>query len=144
MKTYADTSFLVSLYVSDAHSERANAWMKGQAESLPFTPLHRHEVRNAIRLAVWRKEIGGAERLQVLRLIDADLKEGFFTYQPVAWTDAFREAERIGDMQTELTGLRATDLLHLGIALSLEATEFLSFDKTQRKAAVGAGLKCKP
>lgn len=143
MKAYADTSFLVSLYVSDAHSEKANAWMKRQTEPLPFTPLHRHEVRNAIRLAVWRKEIDGAERQQVLRLIDADLKQGFFTHQPVAWMDAFREADRIGEMQTELTGLRATDLLHLGIASSLEATEFLSFDATQRKAAIGAGLRCK-
>ena len=144
MKTYADTSFLVSLYLSDAHSGKANAWMKRRAAPLPFTPLHRHELRNAIRLAVWRKELDGAQRREIFRLIELDLKEGFLTHQPVAWNEAFREAERIGETQTEATGLRATDLLHLGIASVLEATEFLSFDATQRKAAAGAGLKCKP
>ena len=144
MKTYADTSFLVSLYLSDANTGKANAWMKRLAAPLPFTPLHRHELRNAIRLAVWRKELDGAQRREILRLIELDLKEGFLTHQPVAWNEAFREAERIGETQTEATGLRATDLLHLGIASVLEATEFLSFDATQRKAAAGAGLKCKP
>jgi len=144
LKTYADTSFLASLYLSDARTGKANAWMKRLAAPLPFTPLHRHELRNAIRLAVWRKELDGAQRREILRLIELDLKEGFLTHQPVAWNEAFREAERIGETQTEATGLRATDLLHLGIASVLEATEFLSFDTTQREAAAGAGLKCKP
>ena len=144
MKAYADTSFLVSLYLLDAHTAKANAWMKRLAAPLPFTPLHRHELRNAIRLAVWRKELDAAQRREILRLNELDLKEGFLAHQPVAWNEAFREAERIGETQTEATGLRATDLLHLGIASVLEATEFLSFDATQRKAAAGAGLKCKP
>ena len=144
MKTYADTSFLVSLYLFDTHTEKANALMKRQSEPLPFTPLHRHEFRNAIRLAVWRKELDVAQKREIFRLIELDLKEGFLLHQPVAWSDAFREAERIGESQTEATGLRATDLLHLGAAFALEASGFLTFDATQRKAATGAGLKCKP
>jgi len=144
LKTYADTSFLVSLYLSDTHTDKANAWMKRQADPLPFTPLHRHELRNAIRLAVWRKDLDSVQRREIFRLIESDLKGGFLMHQPVAWIDAFREAEKIGETQTETTGLRATDLLHLGVASVLEATEFLSFDTTQRKAATGAGLKCKP
>jgi hypothetical protein len=118
--------------------------MKRQAESLPFTPLHRHELRNAIRLAVWRKELAGSQRREIFRLIELDLREGFLMHQPVAWHAAFRESERIGETQTETTGLRATDLLHIGMAFALEATEFISFDVTQRKAAIGAGLKCWP
>ncbi|MEI8342362.1 MAG: type II toxin-antitoxin system VapC family toxin [Verrucomicrobiota bacterium] len=144
MKAYADTSFLVSLYVSDAHTAKAAAWMKHHPESLPFTPLHRHEFRNAIRLAVWRKELDGAQRREIFRLVDLDLREGILIPQSVAWIDAFREAERIGGIQTESTGLRAADLLHLGVASLLEVSEFLSFDAIQRKAAAGAGLKCKP
>jgi predicted nucleic acid-binding protein len=144
LKTYADTSFLVSLYLPDTHTDKANAWMKRKAAPLPLTPLHRHELRNAVRLAVWRKDLNGAQRREIFRLIELDLKEGFLLHQPVAWNDAFREAERIGETQTEAMGLRATDLLHLGIAFTLEADEFLSFDATQRKAAAGAGLRCKP
>jgi hypothetical protein len=144
LKAYADTSFLVSLYVSDAHTGKASAWMKHHGEPLPFTPLHRHEFRNTIRLAVWRKELDGAQRREIFRLLDLDLKEGILMHQSVAWIDAFREADRIGEMQTETTGLRAADLLHLGIASLLEAVEFLSFDSIQRKAAGGVGMKCKP
>lgn len=143
MKIYADSSFLVSLYVSDGHTEKAIAWMNRHAQSLPFTSLHRHEVRNAIRLAVWRDELDSAKRREIFRLLDADVKDGFLTPQPVKWIDAFREAERIGEMLTETTGLRAADLLHLGIGSLLDATEFLTFDATQRNAAIGAGLKCK-
>ncbi len=35
--------------------------MKQWAHPLPFTPLHRHELRNAIGLAVWRKELDGVK-----------------------------------------------------------------------------------
>jgi predicted nucleic acid-binding protein len=143
LKTYADTSFLVSLYVPDVHSDKASAWMSRHTEPLPFTPLHRHELRNAIRLAVWRKQLDGEQRREILRTVETDLKDGFLEHLPVAWTDAFREAEQIGDAQTEQTGVRAADLLHIGIASLVEATEFLTFDATQRKAALGAGLKCR-
>ena len=142
MKTYADTSFLVSLYLDDDHTEAANSWMKRRAEPLPFTPLHRHEFRNAIRLAVWRKQIDGAQRREFFRLMDEDLKAGYLERHAVVWTDAFREAERIGAAQAEQTGVRAADLLHIGIASLLETKEFLTFDTTQRKAAMGAGLMC--
>ena len=52
MVAYGDTSFLFSLYGNDANS--AQAWTIGDALKVPlaFTPLHRHELRNAFRLAV--------------------------------------------------------------------------------------------
>ncbi len=143
MKAYADTSFLVSLYLDDAHTDTANAWMKRRINPLPFTPLHRHEIRNAIRAAVWRKQIDGAQRREYFRLMEEDLKAGFLEHQAVGWTDAFREAERIGEAQAEQTGVRSADLLHIGIASVLGAVDFLTFDATQRKAATGAGFKCK-
>ena len=142
MKTYADTSFLVSLYLDQDHTEKASAWLRRYAQPLPFTPLHRHEVRNAIRLAVWRREIDGAKRRELFHQLEEDIKEGIFVHRPVNWIDAFREADRIGEVQTETTGLRAADLLHVGIASLLGASEFLTFDEVQRKAAAGSGLKC--
>jgi len=143
LKAYSDTSFLVSLYLDDDHTDVANAWMKRRADPLPFTPLHRLEFRNAIRTAVWRKQIDGAQRRELFRLMEEDLKAGFLAHQAVGWTDSFREAERIGESQAEQTGVRAADLLHIGIASVLGAKEFLTFDATQRKAAIGAGLACK-
>jgi predicted nucleic acid-binding protein len=142
LRTYADTSFLISLYLDDDHTGKANEWMKHRAEPIPFTPLHRHEFRNAIRAAVWRQQIDGAKRREFFRQMDQDLKAGFLVHQAVAWTDAFREAERIGESQAEQTGVRAADLLHIAIASVLDADEFLTFDAAQRKAAIGAGFEC--
>jgi hypothetical protein len=134
----------VSLYFQDVHSPKATDWMRRRAEPLPFTPLHRHEFRNAIRLAVWRRQMNSAERRKIFHLVDADLKEGLLTHQSLKWTDAFRETERIGETVTEQTGVRSADLLHIGIAYFLEAEEFLTFDAAQRKAATMAGFKCWP
>jgi hypothetical protein len=55
MKFYADTSFLYSYYSADANSARADSWRQSNAVTLPFTLLHRLELRNAIELAVFQK-----------------------------------------------------------------------------------------
>jgi predicted nucleic acid-binding protein len=143
LKAYADSSVLVSLYLDDGHSDKAIAWMKRQSEPLPFTQLHRHELRNAIRLAVWRKQMDSTGRRKAFLLLDQDLKDKFLVHRQVTWADVFREAERIGEAQTESTGLRAADLLHIAIASCLASEEFLTFDAVQRRAAMGAGLKCR-
>ena len=44
---YADTSFLVSLYLTDVHSAVARAAAARMRQPLAFTPLHRLELRNA-------------------------------------------------------------------------------------------------
>ncbi len=74
MEAYADSSFLVSLYGEDANSPAAQRWMSRRAEVLPFNPLHRLEVRNAIRLAVRRGELDPADRRAALAPLDADLR----------------------------------------------------------------------
>jgi predicted nucleic acid-binding protein len=144
LKAYADTSFLVSLYFSDAHTDRASRLMARRTDALPFTPFHRHEFRNAIRLAVRRQQMGETERREIFRSVESDLKESILAHQSISWTDAFREAERIGEAQTEQTGIRSADLLHIGIALTLNAEEFLTFDAIQREVAISAGFKCNP
>jgi hypothetical protein len=40
VKTYADTSFLFSLYATDANSARADAWRRANPAPLPFTVNH--------------------------------------------------------------------------------------------------------
>jgi hypothetical protein len=48
------------------------AWVE-QGEPLPFTPLHRHELRNAIRLRVFRGEITPEQRKLAFQEIESDL-----------------------------------------------------------------------
>ena len=46
---YPDSSFLVSLHRADTRHTEANAYLAKAASPLVFTPLHRIEVRNALR-----------------------------------------------------------------------------------------------
>ena len=144
MKTYADTSFLVRIYLTQSDSPKALALMSGFRDPLPFTPLHRHELRNALRLAVFRREIDAERRKLAFQDIESDLEDAILAHAPIPWTDAFRDADKLGAAHTESMGVRAIDLLHAGIALALGATEFLTFDFRQAALAKAAGLKVKP
>jgi predicted nucleic acid-binding protein len=143
MTVYADTSFLARAYTPHADSHKALAWLQHAREPLPFTPLHRHELRNAIRLRVFRGEITPAQRKLAFHEIESDLANSILAHTPVPWTDAFRESEDLAAKHTEDLGVRSFDLLHVGLALALNATDFLTFDARQAALAKAAGLKVK-
>lgn len=143
MKAYADTSFLVRIYLTQSDSSKALALMRDFRDPLPFTPLHRHELRNALRLAVFRKEIDTDRRNAAFADIDSDLADNILAHVPIRWTDAFGEAENLGKTHTEILGIRGMDLLHVGIALSLGAKQFLTFDLRQLELAKSEGLNVK-
>lgn len=144
MPAYADTSFLARIYTPHTDSAKALAWMQRATEALPFTPLHRHELRNAIRLRVFRGEITADQRKEAFREVDADLADNILTHTGIPWTDAFREAENLAAAHAESLGVRSFDLLHVGLALTLGATQFLTFDTRQGTLAKAAGLKVRP
>jgi predicted nucleic acid-binding protein len=144
MPAYADTSFLARIYAPHADSTKALTWMQRASEALPFTPLHRHELRNAVRLRVFRREITVEQRQEALREVDADLADAILTHTTIPWADTFREAEALAAAHTETLGVRSFDLLHVALAITLGATEFLTFDARQATLAKAAGLKVKP
>ena len=143
MKTYADTSFLMRLYLTQSDSQKALAFMCDFRDALPFTPLHRHELRNAIRLAVFRKAIDSERRKAAFLDIDSDLEDGILVHSPISWTNAFRETEQLGSDHTELLGVRGVDLLHVGMARTLGAKHFLTFDLRQADLARACGFNVK-
>lgn len=144
MPAYPDSSFVFSLVAKDGHSMDARAEMVRAGMSLFFTPLHRIEVRNALRNASGRGGIDDDECATAFRLIEEDLREGMFVHAPVSWTDVFREADQLSEKHAARNGQRTIDLLHVAIALECGARTFLSFDNRQRKLAQAAGLKVKP
>ena len=111
MKSYADTSFLVRIYLTQSDSQKALTFMRDFRESLPFTPLHRHELCNALRLAVFRKEIDCARREAAFQDIESDLQDGILAHVAIPWTEAFRAADQLGARRTESLGVRGIDLL---------------------------------
>lgn len=136
---YTDTSFLVSLYVQDANSGRAAALATGILPLL-LTPLSEHELRNAIRLCVFRRQITSGQREKALHELDKDKAAGVLHGVPLDWPKAFKQAEALGRQHTEDHGNRGMDILHVASALALRAKRFATFDDRQRALAKLAGL----
>lgn len=142
MHAYADSSFIVSLYLPEpTRTERAVAYMERHREALPFSPQHRLEVRNAIRLLVWSKRISVTDRSSAFREIEEDLDAGgFLIHTALDYTDTYRRAERIAAAHNERIGCRSADLFHIAAAQELGLKEFLTFDEKQRQMARATGL----
>lgn len=113
-------------------------------EPLIFTPLHRIEVRNALRKAAGRAEISESECRAGFRLIEDDLREGLFLHTAANWTNVFRRADDLSETYAGRQGQRTVDLLHVALALEGVAAIFLTFDQRQRRLALAAGLRVKP
>jgi len=138
---YADTSFLVAIYLPEEGSKRVVKWMESARVSLPFTPLHRHEFRTGARQRVFRREMTAEKLKEAFAEMELDLDQDILRHQPIPWTDAFREAERFSISRGTELALRSLDLLHVGIALALKAEHFLTLDSRQEAVAQEAGLK---
>ena len=144
MVAYADTSVLLSLYTADANHAAAVRLVTRIKTALPVTAFQRHELRNAVRLQVFRKDMTAQDRDAVLHTIAADLDAGFLVDAGVAWSAVFAEAEALSAAHTERLGTRDMDILHVASARAMGTRAFLTFDTRQRALAVAGGLKVKP
>jgi predicted nucleic acid-binding protein len=144
MVVYADTSFLFSLYAQDANTARAAELAETLNGALIVTPLQRFELRNALRLSVFRGDIAEDECRRLLDLIEADIKTGALVETPVSWAEVYAEAEALSAAHTGKAGTRALDVLHVASAAAVGAKNFCTFDARQKALAVKAGIKVKP
>jgi predicted nucleic acid-binding protein len=147
--TYADASFLVSLCLGDSNSAAAVAFVKSHRQPLALTVLQRHELRNAIRLAVFRTRntlspVTDADAHAALDRMDVNIASGSFVEHPLPWSEAMAEAERLGGAHTMTLGVRGMDLLNVAAAVATKSRVFVTFDSRQRAIARAAGLKVLP
>jgi predicted nucleic acid-binding protein len=140
LSVYADTSFLVSLYVLDANSALAAARMKQIQLPLLLSSLGELELTNAIGLRLYRKEIRPAVAKSSLILLQKDLEDGVLLVKPLP-AAAFERAKQISRKHTPKLGTRSIDTLHVAAAIVLQASSFLTFDKRQANLAAAAGLR---
>jgi predicted nucleic acid-binding protein len=141
LRIYADSSFIVALYLPQQSSPKAIGLMDRYAQALPFTPWHRLEVRNAIRLAIRQKIITAPQGRTQLKQLDSDLKEEtLLVHTPIDWTDVLRQAEKLGAAHNLTIGCRSADLFHVAACRELGCDTFLTFDRKQTAMAKAAGL----
>jgi predicted nucleic acid-binding protein len=138
LTVYLDSSFLVSCYVHDAHSEEADRRVHGFG-SLWITPLNRSEVAHAIHQCVFRGKLSAREAQQVWSQFAEDCLSEVWT--PVemparAWETSIDLARHHG----ATLGTRTLDSLHVASALELNARRFWTFDERQGRLAQAVGL----
>lgn len=144
MSHYADSSFLISCYIVDANTALAKTWLSSAGAPLTFTALHALEVRNGLKLGLFRGLFTAAEATAAWSNVEKDLQSGRLVRTPVKWPVAFRIAARLSGRHSATIGTRSLDILHVAAAKAMRSVEFVSFDTRQRALAARVGLRTAP
>lgn len=142
MSSYADTSFVVSLYVFDDNSPRASTIFAEPFFPFVLTPLLEAEIVNAFNLRIFRKESREKQIQTSLELFGKDVRSGVFELKSFS-NEIFRQASQISSRRTAKFGTRTLDLLHVASATFLQTERFCTFDKKQAELARAEGLVVK-
>lgn len=143
--TYADSGFVVSLYLTtEGTSAQARKEVKRASKPILLSPLSLLEIRNALNFGINRGEIASDQRDAVLSEIDEQISKGFFRLVDASQSSIYAKAQELSNKHTPALAIRSLDLMHLAAALISGARSFLTFDKRQTKAATAEGLLVKP
>jgi predicted nucleic acid-binding protein len=134
MKSYFDTSFLVSLYTLDANSVAATRVVQAFVPPLELNPFSHLELINAVSLRVFRKEISRSQAAKVRAAIQSDIASGFLSLV-ANHASVYEEAFRLARRHSVVLGTRSFDVLHVAAAILTGAGRFYTFDKRQAKLA---------
>ncbi len=143
MSIYADTSFLVSLYVLDANSEKAVGHIQQAKLPILQTPFGQLELANAISLRLFRRELSAAQVKATRSLIQKDVLDGVLQIKPMP-VNNYEKAMQIARRRTPHLGTRTLDIMHVASALELKAEMFYTFDHNQARLAKAEGLLVTP
>lgn len=141
LTVYLDSSALVKLYVPEDETPAVAAFVQNLRKPLPFSHLHELEVKNALRLKVFRKEAVTRKVGMSISAIDTDLGSNVLKRPELNWLDVFRRAQDLSKRLSIRSGSRSLDLLHVASCLLIPCPEFLTFDERQAVIARKAGLR---
>ena len=139
MSIYADSSFVVSLYLTDAHSSEARRRIQN-APPLFLTPFHRAEWCHALGQHQFRRSLTSDEAQRLNWQFLSDEASGVFHQSPLP-ERAFELCAELARKHASTLAMRTLDSLHIACALELGAKHFWTFDERQAKLAKAAGLK---
>lgn len=144
MSAYADTSLLISYYIRDANSTAAQTAIHAMTGPLPFTGLHRLEMKNAFALGVFRRVLTATEAGAAWSDVQRDLRSGRLVPTSINWTPVYRSAAAWAALHCPAVGCRSLDVLHVTVAKKLAVNEFFTFDVRQKTLASALGITVKP
>jgi predicted nucleic acid-binding protein len=139
LSVYADSSFLVSVYVTDLHTPEVLRRLS-QHPRLWFTPFHEVEISHGIAQQVFQGRIAAARANRVYQELSRDCTAGVWALTGFPEATFAKGAVLARTYVTKL-GTRTLDSLHVAAALELKAKQFWTFDDRQAKLAKAVGLK---
>src|SRR5215472_11450045 len=80
------------------------------------------------------------ESRQIIRLLEQEVRIGYWSHVEFDWTDAVRTAGELRAEHSLKMVVRAMDLFHIAVAIEVGAETLLSFDAEQIALAQAAGL----
>jgi predicted nucleic acid-binding protein len=139
LSIYLDTSFLVSLYLSDDHSREARSRI-ASAPALWLTPLHSAEWEHVIGQHLFRGELSLSEAQRVSARLEEHRSAGLWLSVPIP-EDALEVCSKLAREYGPKLWMRTLDTLHVACALELKSERFWTFDDRQAKLAEAQGMK---
>jgi hypothetical protein len=118
--------------------------IQSTADALPFTGLHRLEMRNALALGVFRHILAPTQVNTAWSDLERDMRSGRLIPQPVKWGPIYRSAAQCAALHSPAIGCRSLDVLHVTLAKLLNIGEFFTFDARQKSLALALGMTVKP
>jgi predicted nucleic acid-binding protein len=144
MNAYFDTAIIIKLYVQEATSPDAVRLVSDSPAPYLLMPWQDIEVRTAIRLKAFRKEITAAEMQASLDAFEEDLRSRRWKGRPYKERRVFELARELSACHAATLGCRTLDLIHVATALAAGVKTFVTFDERQRAVAKLEGLTVKP
>jgi predicted nucleic acid-binding protein len=139
LSVYADSSFVVSLYLTDVHSPEARRRVQG-APPLILTALHRAEWAHALGQHQFRGTVTAEAARRANSQLVSDAAASLWREAPLP-DNAFELCADLARRYGPKLGIRTPDSLHVACALEFKAERFWTFDERQGKLAKAEGLK---
>jgi predicted nucleic acid-binding protein len=144
MDAYFDSAIIVKLYVRESTSPDAIRLVGAYVAPYWLTQWQALEVKNAIRLKAFRREITEAEMNQSIAAFEQDVIAGRWQRPLYSAATVEQLAEKLSSSHSAILGCRTLDLIHVAAAVVIGAKEFVTFDGRQGAMAKQAGLTVKP
>ena len=142
MRFYADTSWWLGYKCrrDTQHAVALSLFDRDPEAEILWTPWQRVEVFNGFCQAERAGLLGKGESRQIIRLLEQEVRIGYWPHVEFDWTDAVRTAGELRSEHSLKMVVRAMDLFHIAIAIEVGADAILSFDTEQIALAQAAGL----
>jgi predicted nucleic acid-binding protein len=141
VKFYADTSwwFAYKCRLDLQHPVATRLFDQQPDAEILWTPWQRVEVFNGFSQAERAGLLAKGEARRTIRLLEQEVRIGYWPHVEFDWTDAVRTAGELRAEHSLKLRIRSMDLFHVAIAIEVGADALISFDSDQIALAEAAG-----